>query len=479
MGHGMKHGVRWGPALLLIWVVTLLASWHVAAQAAPVTECPRPVVKVRSAALGQAGPVSGPSCFAPPLPDRTCLKTSKLCDKDMAVARIAWKYFENNYNPKTGLVNAADSYHSTTMWDAGSSLMALIAAKELGLIDRKVFDDRVTALLKSLTTQKLYKGEAPNKAYNSETGEMADYTNKPTEGIGFSALDLGRMASALNALGCMHSQHAHAAKRVLERWSYCRMIKKGQMYGAFIEPAKKQEMLAQEGRLGYEQYAGRVFDLLGFDQSVSSTYKNEYASSIVIYDVPIAVDLRDPRVLGAYNYVVTESYALDAMENGVNPESAQLLKNIFEVQRRRWQRTDIVTAVSEDNVDRAPYFVYNTIYAAGTPWAAITDTGKDQSALRSVSTKAAFSLITLFPRDPYSSTLSSQIASAYDPEKGWYSGVYESGIGYNKVITANTNGIILEALLYKMMGPIHSTCRRCGKVLKLEVPSCGCTSCDK
>jgi hypothetical protein len=57
--------------------------------------------------------------------------------------------------------------------------------------------------------------------------------------------------------------------------------------------------------------------------------------------------------------------------------------------------------------------------------------------------------------------------NAYDEEKGWYSGIYESGIGYNKAITANTNGIILETLLYKALGPLHSACRKCGRALKL------------
>ena len=308
---------------------------------------------------------------------------------------------------------------------------------------------------------------------------MTDYANKPSTGIGFSALDLGRMASALNVLGCLHPQYANPAKRVLERWKYCRMIKNGQMYGAFVDPAKKKESGAQEGRLGYEQYAGRIFDLLGFDQHIAGSYKNSNASSVMIYGVPIAVDLRDPRVLGAYNFVVTESYALDAMENGLTSENSSLVRNVYEVQKRRWQNTGVVTAVSEDNVDRTPYFVYNTIYAAGTPWATLTDSGKDQSALRSVSTKAAFALITLYPRDPYSSVLSTQIASAYDPEKGWYSGIYESGIGYNRAITANTNGIILQSLLYKAMGPLNAVCKRCGSVLKLEVPSCGCASCEK
>jgi len=40
---------------------------------------------------------------------------NELSAADMEVARIAWKYFENNYNESTGLVNSVHAYPSTTM----------------------------------------------------------------------------------------------------------------------------------------------------------------------------------------------------------------------------------------------------------------------------------------------------------------------------------------------------------------------------
>ncbi|HEX2572758.1 MAG TPA: DUF3131 domain-containing protein [Polyangia bacterium] len=401
-------------------------------------------------------------------PSRACTTGQPLLPEDLALGRIAWKYFENNYQATTGLVNAADKYESTTMWDTASVIAGTVAARDLGIIDEKKFDDRITAMLATLVQLELFHGEAPNKAYNTRTGKMSNYGNKPSvEGIGYSALDLARLISWMDILAGFFPKHAMAAQAVIRRWTYCRMIQDGQMYGAYVDGAKKAVM-AQEGRLGYEQYAGKMFARLGFEQRVAATYKNEYAHAIDIYGVPIAFDIRDPRKLGAFNYVVTESYALDAMEFGLDEENAALVRNVYEVQKRRWQRTGHVTAVSEDNLDRAPYFVYNTIFAAGSPWNAITDTGVDQSRYRTISTKAAFSLATLFPEDPYSAVLMDKVASAYDPERGWYSGIYESGIGYNKAITANTNGIILEALLYKSHGPLHPAYERCNRSLGLE-----------
>ena len=392
-----------------------------------------------------------------------------LCATDMEIAKTAWKYFENNYNENTGLVNSADKYPSTTMWDTGSALSATIAAKELGIIDQKEFDDRVVAMLATLHEIKLFNDEAPNKAYNAVTGQMVDYNNNPSaNGIGVSTLDLARLISWLNILSCLYPKHAIAATNVILRWKYCRLIGNGQMYGLMRDPVTEKIKVLQEGRLGYEQYAGKIFKMIGFDQHVSSTYHNEFTTKTDIYGVPIAYDKRDPRKLGAYNYVVTESYAMDVMENGRDDELSPLIDNIFKVQKRRWQQTGQPTAVSEDNVDRKPYFVYNTIFVAGSPWNAITDTGQDMEHMKSVSTKAALSINFLYPDDEYATVLSDAVSSAYDPENGWYSGIYENGQGYNKAITANTNGVILTGLLHKKYGPLNQICTNCKLGIKIS-----------
>ena len=42
----------------------------------------------------------------------------------------------------------------------------------------------------------------------------------------------------------------------------------------------------------------------------------------------------------------------------------------------------------------------------------------------------------------------------YDPERGWYSGLYEATQTPNKAMTANTNAIILESLYYRRFGKL-------------------------
>lgn len=399
-----------------------------------------------------------------------CLSNGKaLCADDLEIARIAWIYFQKNYNPETGLYNSAHRYTSTTMWDTGSAIAATIAAKDFGFIDKKEFDDRIMAMYKTLNTMELFNKEAPNKAYNSKTAKMVDYRNKAApEGIGVSILDLGRLVSWLNTLQCMHPKYQQATKSTIERWDTSRLLKDGQMYGLARDEVTKKIKVLQEGRLGYEQYTGKVFRNLGFDMHIASTYNNKHRRDIEIMDVSVAYDNRDPRKFGANNYVITESYTMDATENGLDSENRPLLRNIYDVQKERWRRTGIVTAVSEDNINRKPWFLYNSIFNAGIPWSTINPRGTRFDELKTVSTKAALSMAVMYPEDAYSQVLMGAIESAYSLEKGWYSGVYENGTGYNTTATANTNGNIMANMLYKKYGSFYELCDGCKRMVRLK-----------
>ncbi|MEM7468096.1 MAG: DUF3131 domain-containing protein [Pseudomonadota bacterium] len=397
------------------------------------------------------------------------VKTGKLNAADLEIAKHAWKYFENN-TQTTGLVNSAHNYPSTTMWDTGSSLAALISAHQAGLVNKEKFDKQVSNLLKTLKVLDLFNGEAPNKVYNTKTAQKVDYVNKVAEyGIGVSTLDLGRLASWLNILSCLYPQYQAAATEIIMSWNYCRLIKQGQMFGMARNKKNKRAILLQEGRLGYEQYAAKVFARLGFDLHVSAKYRNRHAIEQKILETPILVDKRDSKTLGAYNYVVSESYAMDAVENGVDAENKPLLNNIYIVQRKRWEKTGHLTAVSEDNIDRAPYFIYNTIFTDDQPWKALTDRGEDMAHLKTLSVKAALSMAYLFPERPYSKKLLSAVTKARNPKGGWYSGIYEDKkLGFNKATTANTNGVVLSLMAWKIFGPLNEICTKCKKGISLS-----------
>ncbi len=410
------------------------------------------------------------ACLIKPQNNSCLAGKGELCEADLQMARIAWTYFENNYNPETGLVNAVNNFSSTTMWDTGSALAATIAAHDFGFIDKKEFDDRITAMLGSLASMKLFNDEAPNKVYNTKTLDMVDYANKPSErGIGVSVLDLARLMSWTRSLSCMHPKYHSGIETTLSRWKYDRMIKDQMLHGlALSDKSHSKINVWQEGRLGYEQYAGKIFNKYGFDASVAASYENEYRGNVEIMGVNIAHDIRDPRDFHANNYVLTESYTMDAMELGIDDENRQLVKNIFEVQKQRWRETGIVTAISEDNIDEEPWFLYNTIFNAGKTWQTTNSSDVAYDHLKTISTKAAISMALLFPEDEYSAVLMNAVESAYDVNEGWYSGIYESGAGYNTVTTANTNGVILSGFLYKKYGSLFPHCESCSRDIEIK-----------
>jgi hypothetical protein len=389
-------------------------------------------------------------------PEEIPLKESRvLSEQEFRWATLAWHYFENNYQENTGLVNSVDGYPSTTMWDTASYLMGLLAAEKLNVITHKFFMMRMEKALSTLAKLPLVDGKLPNKAYNTKTLEMVDYNNVPKKnGIGWSAIDIGRILVPMNILIWQYPELNHYVNNVLNHWKVGTMLKDGYLYGARPTGNGDKMELVQEGRIGYEEYASKSLALMGRDVFNAMRYV-DYLQLIEINGVEIPTDKRDPAKYHAHNYVVSESYILDGIEFGADSVSQIFAHRVYAAQKKRYDNTGIVTAVSEDNVDEAPYFVYNTVFSDGKAWNAISDDGKDQSRLRTLSTKAAFGWYALYQTD-YTDLLIREASQLYSDQKGWYSGRYELNGRANKAITANTNGIVLESLAYIENGPLLS-----------------------
>ena len=374
-----------------------------------------------------------------------------ITEEERQWATIAWKYFENNTISETGMVNSVDQYNASTLWDTSSYLMGLISAYRLEIIAEEEFDERTRKLLTSLAALPLYDGKLPNKSYNTINLKMVDYTNKPTEkGIGWSAIDIGRLMVPINILVWQYPKFHTEVQAIVNAWDLPAMVNKGSLYGALRE--KNKTLLLQEGRLGYEEYAAKSMQLMGYDVSEALDYQS-WLQYINIYGIDIATDSRRPEEFTAHNYVVSEPYILDGIEFGWDKVSKQFANRLYAVQEARYKDTGILTAVSEDNIDQAPYFVYNTVFTSGKTWNAITEDGKDASEFKTLSTKAAFGWHALYETD-YTEKLMEVVSTLHDENKGWYSGRYEKTGKPNKALTANTNGIILETIAYKALGPL-------------------------
>lgn len=398
------------------------------------------------------GNASTPEAMVEASGDVKIAPSRPLTAQELEWARVAWKYFQNNTIPETGLVNSVDNYNASTLWDTSSYLMAVIAAQRLGIIDQNEFDARIYKALDTLAKMPLFEGRLPNKSYNTISLQMVDYTNQPSEkGIGWSAIDIGRMLVPFNVLTWHYPQHTAAVKQVLASWDTQPLLVEGVLQGAVVTDDGETKYL-QEGRLGYEEYAAKSFNLMGLDVSNSLRY-TDFLRFVEIEGIPIGTDSRSPQQFGAHNYVVSEPYILDGIEFGWDHISQELAWRVYQAQERRAASTGILTAVSEDNIDQPPYFVYNTVFTDGKAWNAIAETGDDASQFKTLSAKAAIGWHMLYETG-YTQKLVEKAASLANPERGWYSGLYEVSGEPNKAITANTNGIILEALAYKQSGKL-------------------------
>lgn len=392
------------------------------------------------------------------------VRQGELTERERAMANRAWEYFVTNYQPTTGLVNAVDGYPSTTMWDTASYIAAVVAARELGIIDKAEFDKRMIKLLGTLNSISLFQNEMPNKAYNTISAEKVNYMNKPGE-IGFSPLDAGRLLIWLRIIKERYPEYANSVDNVVLRWDFTNAIDGcGTMYGAIVGGDKKT-IYVQEGRLGYEEYSARGFQLWGFNTCQAS--RPEPYQLKDIYCVMVPYDSRDPREHEQHNYVVMEPFFLQGMEFGWGEkrtdvqEKAAILPEwvhdfgdrVYQAQENRYLITGMVTARTEHQLDRAPYFVYDTIFSDGFDWNTITDKGKFVPEFSAVSLKAALGMWALW-QSSYTDHLFNMIENASEKGKGFYEGLYENGSGPIKTFTANNNGIMLEALLFKTQGNI-------------------------
>ncbi len=387
---------------------------------------------------------------------------SPLSQEEADLAWIAWGYFENNSHPD-GLVNATHGYPSIKTWDIATYLGALLAAHELGILGRPEFDSRVAKLLHTLRNLEFFNDELPNTYYHAETGEKVNYANQPGE-VGFSAMGLGRLLIWLKIYKESHPRFADDIDRFVLRWDFSNLIGPG---GDLFGASKKDGEIkySREGHLGREEYAAKGFRLWGFNTENAS---NRAPSDIVsIHDLDIPYDTREPLQFVSYPYMMTGSYLLDKIELGwdapedrdsgereyTDPGSADIARHLYAVQAARYYREGTVTARDWHSVDAQPYLIYDTVFAEGFAWNTLTPQGRHAPRFAALAVKTALGMWAIWDM-PYSDLLFQAASPIYEADKGFYEGVYENGTGRIQVFSANTNGLVLAALLYKTRGKL-------------------------
>ncbi len=376
-----------------------------------------------------------------------------LTAEETTAARVAWSYFEANTQPTTGFVNATSAFASATLWDQGSYLLGLVSASRLGIVDESEFDARITRFVQSLESLELFEGRLPNKAYDTRSLLMVNYENKRVfEGIGWSALDIARLLMGLRVVEKHYPQHGAMIRDALAGWDLSAMAEKGELIGTTRKPGEDTQFL-QEGRIGYEQYGARAAALWGLDV-VRAMSAERIVTWSEVEGVEIPTDRRRAVSFGAITPVVSEPYLLLGLELGLDAESHALAQRVYAAQEARFEQTGQITAVSEDHLDRAPYFAYSSVSTNGRAWGVITEEGTFHDEMRTVSAKAAFGWASIFGTDYARAARASVMDLGSD--EGFAAGRYELDGSINEVYTLNTNAVILEALHYQVFGPLWS-----------------------
>lgn len=386
------------------------------------------------------------------VPDPLTLMAEPLTPVQIEYAKTAWAYFEHNTHPVTGLVPSVRKFKSMTLWDQGGYLLALVSAYKLGIISRAEATNRLTKAISSLAALPLYQGELPNKAYDIEKLIMTDYANKPKpHGIGYSALDIMRLMSGLLVVSQTFPEYFPMIQLVVDRWKLNKLAHQGRFAGVAILHQKRPHRV-QEGRIGYEQYAGVTGVVLGLPVQAAYHY-DPILRWQQYFNIRLPADNRTAKTHGVSAVTTSEPFILEALEYGWRTEAYKVASAVFAAQLFRFNQTGQLTALSEDHIKGPPYFAYNAILVDYEPFKSVTASRSDVSDKRGVSTKATFGWWAL-TRHPYTEKLLAAVQHLQTSE-GWMAGLFEADMSNNEILTSNTNAMILQALHYKAFGPLY------------------------
>ncbi|WP_299494608.1 DUF3131 domain-containing protein [uncultured Shewanella sp.] len=387
-----------------------------------------------------------------------------LTEQELQWAQIAWTYVENNTQLATGLVNSIDNYPNMDLSSFADYLFALEAGRQFELITTKEHDERLTLAINFLVTMPLVAYSVPNKVYSTITGQMVDYGNQPAE-IGWSAIDAGRLLIALAFTKQRNPEFTEYIDKAVLRWNFCELVsKKGELYGGDINNG--QVTTYKEGRLGIEEYA--AYGYMDWQIIPGKSLALEPYQVTTINGIDLLFDGRDPRHYDVLRPVFPTPFLWFGLEfnwddiddnssfdaNHSNEILAAMADSIYQVQESRWDVERVYTARGEHVVSGEPYFVYDAIYALGTPWITVAEDGSSHDHLALVSTRVAFQMWVLWKTN-YTDRLMTLVRELYNPQRGWYEGRYEASSRYEKIITLKTNAGVLEALLYKVNGKLY------------------------
>jgi len=370
-------------------------------------------------------------------------------DRDvfMNAARTAWTYVDGQYNPQTGLVNSVVNYKYATVWDIGSTLLALFSANQLGLLPDAEYDTRMRRALQTLTETRIFDNGAFNKNYHTESGRIAGRPGQEStanDGYGWSAIDVGRLLVALKVVAANQPQYASQAQAIAQRVDFARIVRAGYMQGEDVSPERGRHRAYQEGRLGYEQYAALGYAAWGHPPEKALDIRAN-ARPVTVLGVPVYADTRGNDLL------TSEPFVMYGLEVGWTPEVREVAWRVLAAQEARYRQTGSITIVNEDALNGPPYFLYYSVFGDGKEFLVAPPDGAPPGPTpRTVSTKGAYGWHALLP-SAYTWAAVQKVEGART-SRGWGAGVFEESGRLSGGENVNTAAVVLEAALFIRRG---------------------------
>lgn len=399
------------------------------------------------------GAVSGSSACSkaqqPPLqPTGASLVAPEERQLYLDAARTSWNFVNRITEPSTGLARAHANYSYVTLWDIAGVIAANYTAHELAFISDATYDSHIQRILATLSTIDLFESAAFNRIYDAKTGRMVDNAPKISSvGAGWSSVDIGRLLVWLRILSVKQPKYAPLATQIVRRLNMSKLLDDGYLQGVDVDPKTGKRQTFTEDEIGYQQYALSGFAMWG--ARVNSAGLDVRSNVAIVNVLGVRLLVTSP----GNDRVMSEPFIILGMETGFrSPQLGRQAAQVLAAQMARYQRTGIVTAVTEDALPDPPhYFYYYSVYHRGKSFV-VEGPGDNKYVERPrwVSSKAAFGWNAVLP-NAYTQLVLRTVRPAGTPN-GWGSGVYEDTLLPTGVPSLNTAALIMESALYKTRG---------------------------
>lgn len=364
-------------------------------------------------------------------------------------AALAWSYFDWGAKKFHGMVPATSwmengqqqGYPFTTMWDAGTYILAAVSAHRLGIIDQEKFEKTINTILTFLGASSFRYAGANLPQAERSLASQADQRE------GFDSADTGRLLISLKILS-EYGYGKFPVQRLVASWDFGPVLKNGEMH---VVSGKGKLASSQNG--SYAGYASRGYNLWGHELKP-------------VFETQDPVRNMDDAVLALAEIqrrgrIATEPHITEEIELGESPHGRLTADILYAAQIKRYRETGIMTCVSEGPVAGVPYFAYQGFQlddAGGKfvvdlqPSSKATLGDKQRERLRMVSSKASYLWYATRPGD-YSEKLIALVRKeGRMAGMGFSSGIFEQSGKRTEVSDLNTNGIILESIAYILGG---------------------------